>query len=356
MLSSRRAYLYASKLNDKDELLDAILNEQNSIEKKCSIKAIIENIGLDLCNYEDELRKFGFQHQLIDIQSNNQKDKLREFLEYIYRDIHNAIELEKKALMNYFENLGVINKRICIIDIGWRGTSQLALMSLLNCEVFGYYFCLQKKIDRKLEKNVKTFIDELCFSKIKSHYVFSNIMMFEFLFSSPMKSLKHFNIEKGYARPEFIDRGEDKYINSIHKIFLNEYKKNMHQYDFCRYQSNIDLIKYFFFLNIKSKKDRIAFSRVSINIGIGEINPNYPIVNKISISKIKSYKDLSSLYYNSKWKDTLCIEWDVLSFKKIKLFLLYKFRTLIIVDKIIKFAKIIIKRPRKRNISPCPKS
>ncbi len=137
-------YLYVSRrstrvstlksLNNLDDILKVI-----NLRKVSTLESFFENVGLDINNYEKLLKKYNYFKD-DKINKLNNLDKL--FLE-IKKDIQENANKEETLLLKYLNQEKFYGK-IAISDIGWKGTMQKTLESILDSnkidnDIYGYY-------------------------------------------------------------------------------------------------------------------------------------------------------------------------------------------------------------------------
>lgn len=121
-----------------------------------SIKSIFDGVGLDINQYEDNIKRYGFNKNSKFIRNTILKnEKLVSFYEELKPDIYKNSKMEYKNISKYLEKNKLFGK-IAIVDIGWSGGMQRYLiqcMDKLNIDVdiTGYYTGIAKYVTRNTD-------------------------------------------------------------------------------------------------------------------------------------------------------------------------------------------------------------
>jgi predicted HAD superfamily hydrolase len=72
------------------------------------------------------------------------KNLINDFFNTVKPELYSIITEEKKVLLEYMKNIGFVKPRVAVVDIGWRGNMQNAIVKIFEneqCrpEIYGYY-------------------------------------------------------------------------------------------------------------------------------------------------------------------------------------------------------------------------
>ena len=123
--------------------------------------------------------------------------RLSGFL-YAYRwEILKVCQRNRSALYQYLKQVGIKpGSRVALVDVGWNGTTQeafeLAVLPLMEVEVFGYYFCLAdtpERIRREESQRMSAMISVSSTSASIVASIYANRVAVEQFFSAPHSSV-----------------------------------------------------------------------------------------------------------------------------------------------------------------------
>lgn len=360
LYASRRAFIYPQLLYvNRAEALEVLTAYNGGLNQKITLQEIMDNIGLDSEYYTSTISNYNFSSFNETINESNLKDA-KNFLASIWSDIEVVLQRELSLLEKYLEESGVGNVEVVnIFDIGWRGSTQLALQKILRKPVRGYYFGTADNIYEEIKKNTYGFAFHIGHPKSNRQLIMDYVMMFEFIFTAPEGSLINFTsdssnrivpnlskVERNEKMYDYIERFQLGAID-IFKLVLN-------------YQSYISDISTTFSLNgmkqvVTSYKasDMLHFLELTNSVGFGHSNDTkeyvYEVELKDYLSNIKNYNTKSSYLL---WKYALLIKDEQgRGFNQYEISKLYNLRTSRIkADKINRFfilLKKAIRNPRK---------
>lgn len=196
-------------------------------KRKINIKELMSlfNIVID----EDILEKYGLskteKYDLNELQNN------KSFIEYYKKEIIKFLNDEgKKQYKNFLKYLETLNidDKTSIVDLGWRGTTQDIMISILKKNIYGMYLGLHKLNGNNLNDNYYTY---LFYGKENgySDKVYSFMSLCELLLSALHGSTVGYNdfLEKPYILNKSANE-KNEYIINIQKgaiRFVSEFKK-----------------------------------------------------------------------------------------------------------------------------------
>ena len=293
-------YFYSkNKINDKymyvsrRTLIVPSFNENLTFEKmlrilgltkKDTIESFFLRIGLNANNYRNEIELSGYKvEDKIGINPNNKK--LEKLYDRIKDDIIKNALYEREKLKKYIEELNLVNKKVGIIDIGWRGSMQYSLVSILNelnikIDITGFYVGLTKASEKlRIEGNInaKSYLFDYNRNNDLEFAAFSFIGLLETFFVAPHGSTIGYKVKNynGLVEP-ILDKLEykEENINIIQQVqngALDFIK------DFSEYNSE---------LNIKIN-ERVAFNNI-LNLGISPSTDELDMFSGLSFSDFKN--------------------------------------------------------------------
>lgn len=273
--ASRRAYIYPSLLYDKERAIDFLTIYNGSFGQELTLKEILKNIELCEEAYSTVLKVHNF-NDINEIITDKNITQIKKILTDLWPYIEKALQEEKKILIKYLEQEGVIaHDYINIFDIGWAGSTHKAMKQLLNNKkIYGYYFGTTEFIDETIKKESKGYaFNEGKPAKI-GKFIIDNVMMYELLFTAPEGSLKKFKDMDGNIVPELKDT-QDNFAYTCIKTFQDS---AINVFDeILKYSMYIDEPSKEFALNSmkvfiedKKAKDLIQFAKIDNVVSIGE--------------------------------------------------------------------------------------
>ena len=112
-----------------------------------SIKSVFDGTGLDITNYNDELKAHGFTANTIFERSSIQDNtELKLLIKDLYPDIYSNSKKQFELLKKYLDDQGVRGE-FGIVDIGYAGSMQRYLQQALDklnvdAKIAGFYLCV----------------------------------------------------------------------------------------------------------------------------------------------------------------------------------------------------------------------
>lgn len=360
LYASRRAYIYPNLPDmQRKEALDILMTANKGLGQSITLSEILGNIGLDYRNYSDILVEHGIHCVDKLIESEAEDKVIRGFLEEIWGDIEEVLRTEKVVLQEYFQQEGLYDyETINIVDIGWSGSTHKSLQQLLENKVNGYYLGTIRQIYEEIRQYSKAYLfNEGNPRKIKN-LVMENVMIFEFLFSAPMGSVKNFIKEGQIIYPvklreqeevktnEYILALQDGIENLFHEVI--KYDEFLSDQDIKQFA--IDCLTHF--IKQQSVIDLNKFLEISTPIGIGEAKQKQNYILKVKAEEyLKNKRSLSRESKKLLWKGAIIIE-DAYGrfFNQKEYNTLYKVNggiDFLIVEELLQKLKKAIKNPKK---------
>lgn len=168
-----------------------------------------ERFGLNLS--EDKLKEICSQGlweigKLVEIHNKN-TDEVKGVLDYLLPDILNDAKEERDALLQYLSDVGFTTATDkAVVDVGYSGTIQKALIKLLSTNVDGLYLATQDNVSRGLESGTATgcYVDKSQGVIHADSLIFKHSFVLEKLLSSDDSQVIKYIIEKsGEVLPAF---------------------------------------------------------------------------------------------------------------------------------------------------------
>ncbi len=174
-------YLYVSRRSTRVSLLKNIQTISDVFDV-CKMRKIVDldsffmNVGLDVNDYIKLLKKYNVQKDTNIKEANN----LQNLFDEIKMDIIDNAKKEEKNLISYLESQDFHGK-LAISDIGWAGTMQNALQTLMKkTNIIGYYICQSPEAKKYVDRGQK----QKAYLFDYQNQNFINVQMFINLFES----------------------------------------------------------------------------------------------------------------------------------------------------------------------------
>lgn len=200
-----------------------------SIGKHISIRHLIKKIGLEDLNVKDFLSAHNLNYDY-EVDVNNIKDdkEVISFLEDIKELMIENARNEKSDMKKYFKEMNFEGK-IAIVDIGWHGTMQKAIVRATgNKEIYGYYMGIVPNTNKE-DMHMKGFLFDNSYNERLYDKFRYFIGIFEFLFLAQEGSTKkYYNNKNGYLLYdyEYSDTSEKEYAIAIQEGAIEYIKDN----------------------------------------------------------------------------------------------------------------------------------
>lgn len=208
--------------------------------KQITFKELLANMELDILTAD--LTKN--TNLLLDecITSDNQS-KFETFINYEWKKILEIYNAKSEAAKKYFTDVIGGKRKVCVVDIGWRGQGALAIRSLvkekwnLECSIYGT-IAASAPTKANSQQLTMGIINSYMFSPLKNIDCFKshsknaiNNVLTEILVGAPHPSLKSINNVNGDYEFVFDVPEVDNYeiMGKVHqgvKEFVEEYRKH----------------------------------------------------------------------------------------------------------------------------------
>ena len=189
-----------------------------------NIKSFLNNINLNIEDYQDVLKKFEInEHEVFKRSEFKNNQKLIRFVEHIEKDIRNKAQEQHNLFKKYLNQIN-FKKNVGIVDIGWHNSIQLNLMKLINSDlkIDGYYVGVYndaKKIKKPCSSSgfLYTYGDNLK----RQYKTFSFVSLFESMFLSQEGTTIRYGVDNGNIIPIKLqyEYKENKELENIIKNF-----------------------------------------------------------------------------------------------------------------------------------------
>lgn len=148
-------------------------------------------------------------------------EKLASFLYACRWEILKVCRRNRRALHSYLLQLGIHKgSRVALVDVGWSGTTQeafeLAVGSLMDIEVFGYYFCLAdtpERLRRDRLQRMSAMVSAANTSPQTIAEIYANRVAVELFFSAPHASVIGLQVGASGGIEPVLDAGRGKADN-----------------------------------------------------------------------------------------------------------------------------------------------
>lgn len=313
--ASRRAYVYPSLYNNEDEAIELFLKTNSTFNEKVTIENIFKNLGLNIDNYTKLLKKYDFENVAI---NTGNIDTAKIILQEVWSDIRNNLIEEKSLVVKYLEQEKLLEYDVInIFDIGWAGSTQKALINLLNKNIEGYYFGTIETIDKTLKEKSYGYAFDKGLPIGRRNSVINNVMIYELLFTAPEGSLKRFKYDNtGKIIPELMNFQSNYMYECIEKFQSGAIKVLEKVLEYKEYIEELPSIEFSFdsiqrFIEEKNIVDLIQFEKIKNTVSIGESEDIKPYVTRFRIEEyLDNYRyDKKIIDYNL-WKNAVIIEDD----------------------------------------------
>lgn len=313
--ASRRAYVYPSLYNNEDEAIELFLKTNSTFNEKVTIKDIFKNLGLDIDNYTELLKKYDFENVAI---SASNIDIAKIILQEVWNDIRNNLIEEKSLVVKYLEQENLLEyDMINIFDIGWAGSTHKALINLLNKNVEGYYFGTIETIDKTLKERSWGYAFDKGLPISRRNSVINNVMIYELLFTAPEGSLKRFKYDNtGKIIPELMNFQSNYMYECIRKFQSGAIKVLEKVLEYKEYIEELPSMEFSFdsiqrFIEEKNIVDLIQFEKINNTVSIGESEDIKPYVTRFRMDEyLYNYREVKKIIDSNLWRNAVIIEDD----------------------------------------------
>ena len=222
VLSSRRSALVSGLYSTSDiiDLLDSSVAPNMTIERLFSSKFGIRLTINDL----DKMHSCGFQDVNHKINMKYDRENIKNLALSLSEDILNNAKKERELLVKYYNEKGMNDGKVALIDIGYAGTMQAALYNILNNDrINGYYFITFEKAMSNLKESyfIKAYTENFVKPHLSKELISNNGFFYETLFCSSDHSFVKFETnESGVITPiydVYPDINRRDMIKNVHK-------------------------------------------------------------------------------------------------------------------------------------------
>lgn len=206
-------YLYASRralnvpaITELDERTLDFLVSGTSILR---VTQFLERLGLDPSLFTGAVREAGFSGLDQRVRTGTDYVRLRTLFRSIADEIRHVAVGERSILLDYFRHVGILEKkRIGIVDIGWHGTLQNSISTLLSlsgrkAEIRGYYLGTFSPARAMCERGqeMAAYLCEYGEPESRHAMIKLCVELFEFLHLAPHGSVLRFARRNGHVAP-----------------------------------------------------------------------------------------------------------------------------------------------------------
>lgn len=198
---SKNSYIYLSRKSTSLPLLSSAKNIKefnyyaDSILKRKKMKDIKSILNIESSEYDRFLNKNNISDEMVyEKLSNEKSDSLFDFFK---NNLFKYSNEQREMLIEYLNKKG-FKGRVCLADIGWKGTIQKnlnALNEFFNVDIFGCYYGIYNSDD---DKNGFLYSG----SEKKKYEIYNSIGIFENLFLNMEGSTIGYKIENGEVVPK----------------------------------------------------------------------------------------------------------------------------------------------------------
>lgn len=181
-----------------------------------------ERFGLTLSDEKlEEIYSKGLWEKGKLVEVNNENTiKVKDVLNYLLPDIIKDATEERNGLMQYLSDVDfTMTENKAVVDVGYSGTIQKALIKLLSEPVHGFYIATKDDIQHGLVNAIASgcYVDRSQGTMNANSLIFSNSFELEKLLSSDdSQVVKYFFDEAGSVSPEFKHKHDEE--NSTYQI------------------------------------------------------------------------------------------------------------------------------------------
>ena len=189
MIGSRRVLNFPNIVNDNFSVngIDGIVGI-----KGIEVRRTLEYYGVDADSphVKSVLRRVGLEG-VSSVKLGESADKFKAALLLLQADILTNANIERKRILGYFSSIKIDKVfNPVVVDVGWNGSMQKAISSLMNKSVNGLYFAIHDSAKaRSIGADMKGFFDARISSaeekKYESLFLKGGVLIVESLFTNP---------------------------------------------------------------------------------------------------------------------------------------------------------------------------
>ncbi len=293
LYASRRAFMFPNIINLSDEDAVKVITQYNSsLGQSLSVKDLLRDLQIDF--KENELIFEKYQININTKINNDTKHiNLQNALICIIEKIKENMKVEYDNLLSYLKQEGVFEfNEINVVDIGWKGSIQKSLQDIAGLKTNGYFFGVGDDIYPEIKENVKGYAFQNGKNKKIKNKILDNIMMYEFIFTSPEPSVIKFRRVNNVMKPVFKNATCEKKEVDYYEAVLNQIELYLDKEVYLKNISVVDTINdYNTFIEEKNYEDLKQFYNITANVGISDFEQKNYVV-KININDYKKNKSI----------------------------------------------------------------
>lgn len=321
---SRKTIQIPAMLDDSKDYMINFMTQDNSLESSSvTLGSLFEKSLLGKKDiYLPAIKCYGF-NSYDDLITDDNRYLAIKLIANFYDDVRLSLESEREILNKYLKQEGLYDfDHVNVVDVGWAGSIQDSLRNILNKDVRGYYF-------GTIDTNKKDYLSEsfgyyfdLDKPLSNKNSVFSQVMMYEIIFSAPHGSTIGYKKEKDKIVP-ILDNNKDynEVVEKFQNASFNIIKEYIKYYDyFDQLDKKFCLNNYINYLERYDYEDMLMFSKISNDFLIGS-SISYPYVETIKKENVKDYyRLLLNGKAKSLWQGAYVIE-GIDNYQDVKKFL-----------------------------------
>lgn len=283
----------------------------SSIDGHITLKKLFNNCKLEAKKeYEEIIKLYGFDSFDNEIKDRQRYDALKCVCS-VLSDAKDKIKADKEIVKKYLEQEGLNNfDTINVIDIGWGGSIQASIQKILNKKVRGYYLGTINRSDYDFYLNSFGYLFDQDNDIYDKSVIFSQVMMYELIFSAPHGSVNRYEEKDGKIVP--VLKKQDDYSEIVDKFQNASLKVIKEIMKYYKYYDNINkkfAVKFYQeFLSTYNWDDLVKFSSIENDCFIGN-DKKFPYVQILQKQfVIDNFKKLEEITDKSLWKGAFLIE------------------------------------------------
>jgi predicted HAD superfamily hydrolase len=215
MYASRRSWLFPAIKDINEKSLSFLCSGKN-----LRVRDHLDRIGISPEENIDVIRRSGFSSPSFRVENESDYEKLRALYKHLSPQIIHRSNQELINLKNYLSDIGALQaESIAVVDIGWHGTLQEALLGHLQSmgwsgNLTGYYFGTfvpaKLRIEGGLQMN--SYACHCGFPEKNLTTILKSVEFFEWFFSAPHGSVINFSkTTDGSVKPNLEDNDFEQY-------------------------------------------------------------------------------------------------------------------------------------------------
>lgn len=316
-------YIYVSRrvfrIPAITKLDDKILAQLTETFKRTPLKTYFDRIGLDINNYRNVIKKYGFTKRR-KVVKYHEIPKVKEIFKEIKNDILKKAKEERNLLHRYLEKNDLFKyKNIAFTDVGWAGTSQKSyektIKKLWNIKqnVIGYYLATEHLINVKNRNDDITNMKSYTTHFGKPRYIYKGIMtrcleIIEFMMYAPHGSVLGYKEKNGEVIPVLDSKVPIFNVQSAEKMqtgilnFVKSYNSFLNDFKSVKMETKEIFKPIERLMNHPTTEEAKHLGKIEHSSGMGSYLSTHQIANppsifKIMLQPIAFIKDLQYSYW-----------------------------------------------------------